>query len=156
MKRWIKGTAITLGSLLALIVAIISIACYLIFTPARLTGIVNKLASQYLTCDMQVGEIDLTLFSSFPDVSLRLHDVALINPCGDEVNDTVAAIGQCEAVVDIQDLLKENTVTLRRLHLNKGVANLYIGADGTANFMVFATDTTTVEDTVSTDHFACH
>lgn len=151
MKRWIKGTAITLGSLLALIVAIISIACYLIFTPARLTGIVNKLASQYLTCDMQVGEIDLTLFSSFPDVSLRLHDVALINPCGDEVNDTVAAIGQCEAVVDIQDLLKENTVTLRRLHLNKGVANLYIGADGTANFMVFATDTTTVEDTVSTD-----
>ena len=150
MKRWIKGTAITLGSLLALIVAIASIACYLIFTPARLTGIVNRLASRYLTCDMQVGEIDLTLFSSFPDVSLRLHDVTLVNPCGSEASDTVAAIGQCEAVIDINDFLKENTVTLRRLHLNRGVANLYIGTDGTANFMVLATDTTAVEDTVST------
>ena len=150
MKRWIKGTAITFGSLLALVVAVVGIACYLIFTPARLTGIVNKIASQYLSCDMQVGEIDLTLFSSFPDVSLRLHDVTLINPCGNEVSDTVAAIGRCEAVVDIEDLLKENTVTLRRLHLNGGTANLYIGADGTANFMVFATDTTAVEDTVST------
>ena len=151
MKRWIKGTTITLGSLLALIVAIISIACYLIFTPARLTDIVNKLASQYLTCDMQVGEIDLTLFRSFPDVSLRLHDVALINPSNDEVSDTVAAIGQCEAVIDINDFLKDNTVTLRRLHLNRGLANLYIGADGTANFMVFATDSTAVEDTTGTD-----
>lgn len=150
MRRWIKGTAITLGSLLALVVTIASIACYLIFTPARLTDIVNKIASRYLDCDMQVGEIDLTLFSSFPDISLRLHDVALINPCDNEVSDTVAAICQCEAVVDIQDLFKKNTVTLRRLHLDGGTANLYIDADGTTNFMVFATDTTAVEDTAST------
>ena len=151
MKRWIKIVGITLGSLLALIVAVVSIACYLIFTPARLTGIVNKVATQYLTCDMQVGKMDLTLFSSFPNVSLQLHDVTLINPCEGEVSDTVAAIKRCEAVLDIEDLLKENTITLRRLHLNGGLANLYIKEDGSTNFMVFAMDTTAVEDTTNID-----
>ena len=151
MKRWIKATGITLGSLLALIIAVVSIACYLIFTPARLTGIVNKVAAEYLTCEMQVGKIDLTLFRSFPDVSLQLHDVTLINPCNGEVSDTVAAIKHCEAVLDIEDFMKENTITLRRLHLNGGLANLYIAEDGGTNFMVFAMDTTVVEDTASTD-----
>ena len=151
MKRWIKATGITLGSLLALIIAVVSIACYLIFTPARLTDIVNKVAAQYLTCEMHVGKIDLTLFSSFPDVSLQMHDVTLINPCNGEVSDTVAAIKRCEAVLDIEDFLKENTITLRRLHLNGGLANLYIAEDSSTNFMVFAMDTTVVEDTTSTD-----
>lgn len=151
MKRWIKITGITLGSLLALIIAMVSLACYLIFTPARLTSIVNKVATQYLTCDIEVGKIDLTLFSSFPNVSLQLHDVTLVNPCSDEVSDTVAAIQHCEAVLDVKELLQENAITLRRLHLNGGLANLYIKEDGSSNFMVFAMDTTAVEDTTSTD-----
>ena len=151
MKRWLKGGAIAIASLLTLIILVVSIACYLVLTPARLTGIVNKVAAQFLTCDMQVGKIDLTLFSSFPDVSLQLHDVVLVNPSGEVVSDTVAAIKRCEAVLDVEDLLKENTITLRRLHLNGGLANLYIKEDGTANFMVFAMDTTTVEDTTSVD-----
>lgn len=151
MKRWLKGAAIAIASLLTLIILVVSIACYLVFTPARLTGIVNKVAAQFLTCDMQVGKIDLTLFSSFPDVSLQLHDVVLVNPSDGVVSDTVVAIKRCEAVLDIEDFVEENIITLRRLHLNGGLANLYIKEDGSANFMVFAMDTTTVEDTTSTD-----
>lgn len=151
MKRWIKAGAITLASLLTLIIITVGIACYLIFTPARLTSIVNKAAAKYLTCEMQAGEIDLTLFSSFPDVALRLTDVALVNPTDGAVSDTVAAITQCEAVLDIKELLGSSSIVLHRLHLKGGEANLYIKADGTSNFMVFATDSTAVEDTTSTD-----
>ena len=64
MKRWIKISAITIGSLLAFIIAAICIVGWLVFTPAKLTAIVNKTAAKYLTCEMQVGEIDLDLFSS--------------------------------------------------------------------------------------------
>ena len=151
MKRWIKAGAITLASLLTLIIITAGIACYLVFTPSRLTGIVNKVAAKYLTCEMQAGEIDLTLFSSFPDVALRLTDVALINPTEGAPSDTVAAITQCEAVLDIKELLGSSSIMLRRLHLKGGEANLYIKADGTSNFMVFATDSTAEEDTTSTD-----
>ncbi len=151
MKRWIKAGAITLASLLTLIIITVGIACYLVFTSARLTGIVNKVAAKYLTCEMQAGEIDLTLFSSFPDVALRLTDVALINPTEGAPSDTVAAITQCEAVLDIKELLGSSSIVLRRLHLKGGEANLYIKEDGTSNFMVFATDSTAEEDTTSTD-----
>ena len=146
MKRWIKAGAITLASLLTLIIITVGIACYLVFTPARLTSIVNKVAAKYLTCEMQAGEIDLTLFSSFPDVALRLTDVALINPTEGAPSDTVAAIAQCEAVLDIKELLESSSIVLRRLHLKGGEANLYIKEDGTSNFMVFATDSITEED----------
>lgn len=146
MKRWIKAGAITLASLLTLIIITAGIACYLAFTPARLTSIVNKVAAQYLTCDMEAKEIDLTLFSTFPDVALRLTDVALINPTEGTVSDTVAAITRCEAVLDVKELIGGNAVVLRRLHLKGGTANLYIKEDGTSNFMVFATDSTTEEE----------
>lgn len=150
MKRWIKIGAISIGSLLALIIIAVSLSCYLIFTPARLTSIVNKVAAQYLTCEMQVDEIDLTLFSSFPNLSLELDGVTLINPSNSEVSDTVASIKECEAVLDIKQFLKEGNITLRRLHVNEGIANLYIKKDGTNNFMVFATDTiVTEEDTTA-------
>ena len=151
MKRWLKIGGITLGALLALVIVIVSTACYLIFTPARLTGIVNKVAAQYLACDMKVKKIDLTLFSSFPNVSLLLDGVVLVNPFGEEVGDTVASINQCEAVVDVKKFLKEGDIVLRRLHLNGGTANLFVDRNGNANFMVFAMETTEEEDTVETD-----
>lgn len=150
MKRWFKAGIITLSSLLSLIVVVVGVACYLVFTPARLTAIVNKAASQYLTCEMEVGKIDLTLFSSFPNVTLLLSDVALVNPTDGAPNDTVAAIAECDAVLDIKELLGENAIVLRRLCLKGGEVNLYIPADGKSNFMVFATDSVADEDTVST------
>lgn len=150
MKRWIKAGIITLSSLLSLIVVVVGVACYLVFTPARLTAIVNKAASQYLTCEMEVGKIDLTLFSSFPNVTLLLSDVALVNPTDGAPSDTVAAIAECDAVLDIKELLGENAIVLRRLCLKGGEVNLYIPADGKPNFMVFATDSVADEDTVST------
>lgn len=148
MKRWIKISAITIGSLLAFIIAAICIVGWLVFTPAKLTAIVNKTAAKYLTCEMQVGEIDLDLFSSFPDVSLRLSNVILINPITEAQTDTVAAIEHCEAVLDLKALTEDTTIVLRRLHLYGGKANLFTAADGTANYMVFPNEASTEEDSL--------
>lgn len=150
MKRWIKIGAITIGSLLTCTIIASLTACYLIFTPSRLTSIVNKVADKYLMCEMHVDEIDLTLFSSFPDISLQLNGTTLINPYVSGINDTVASIQLCEAVLDIKHLLKDNAITLRSLHIDKGTANLYIQEDGNSNFMIIATDTTTTAEDSTT------
>lgn len=154
MKRGVKIGLIAIGSLLALVAAVVSLVCWLVFTPARLTGIVDKVASKYLTCDMEVGEVDLTLFGTFPDVSLQLSDVVLINQVDSASNDTVAAIAHCAAVLDLGALLHDTTVVLRSLQLDGGRVNLYTTADGIANYMVFPTDTLTEEkesDTIAID-----
>lgn len=154
MKRGVKIGLIAIGSLLALVAAVVSLVCWLVFTPARLTGIVDKVANKYLTCDMEVGEVDLTLFGTFPDVSLQLSDVVLINQVDSASNDTVAAIAHCAAVLDLGALLHDTTVVLRSLQLDGGRVNLYTTADGIANYMVFPTDTLTEEkesDTIALD-----
>ena len=146
MKKVLKIGFIAVGSLVAFVAAVVCIACWLIFTPARLTSIVNKVADKYLDCEMSVGEIDLTIFSTFPEVSLQLSDVVLINPIDSAANDTVAAMQHCRAVLDAGALLNEQVVILRGLHLNGGWVNLYTNAEGKANYMVFPVDTVTVEE----------
>ena len=141
MKRILKIGLVAVGSLVALVVAVVALTCWLVVTPARLTGIVNRVADRYLDCEISVGEIDLTLFSTFPDVSLQLSDVVLINPVGSMASDTVASIRQCRAVLDIDALVNDGTVTIRALQLDGGWANLYTTADGKSNYMIFPVDT---------------
>ena len=146
MRRGLKIGLIAIGSLAALVVVAVSLVCWLVLTPTRLTGIVNKAADKYLDCEMSVGEIDFTLFSTFPNVSLQLADVVLINPVDGPTNDTVAVIRHCQAILDIDALMNGGTVVLRRLQLNGGRANLYTNSEGVANYMVFPIDTLPEEE----------
>ena len=136
MKRVLKIGLVAVGSLVAFVVAVVGLACWLVVTPAKLTGIVNKLADKYLSCEMTVEEVDLTLFSTFPEVSLQLSEVVLVNPIEGATNDTVAAIQHCEAVLDIDALIHDYEVVARRLRLDGGWVNLYTNAQGKANYMV--------------------
>ena len=78
-RGW-KITLISLGSLLGLVVVAVCVACWIIFTHSRLTGIVNKLSGKFLTCQSSFAKVDLTLFKTFPNVGLDVHDVLLVNP----------------------------------------------------------------------------
>lgn len=146
----LKIGLVAVGSLVALVVAVVALTCWLVVTPAKLTGIVNKLADKYLSCEMRVGKIDLTLFSTFPEVSLQLSEVVLVNPIEGAANDTVAAIQHCEAVLDIDALIHDYAVVVRRLQLDGGWANLYTNAQGEANYIVFPIDTLAEEETDTT------
>lgn len=153
MKRALKIGLITVGSLVSFVAVVVSLICWLVFTPARLTGIVNKVADRYLTCETSVGEIDLTFIGTFPKVSLQLSDVVLINPIDGAASDTVAVMQHCSAVLDFNALIKNNAVVLHRLQLDGGKANLYTNANGMANYMVFPVDTLAKEEPADTMAF---
>lgn len=140
-KGW-KITWITLGSLLGLIVVTVIVALWLIFTPSKLTKIVNSLAGNFITCEARFGNVDLTLLSTFPDAGLKIENVVIVNPgkgrlidCGQ--NDTVAKIGSLTVGIDVKAFLKENKVIVHKVILDDASANLYIAEDGTANFDIF-------------------
>ena len=48
MKKGWKIALISLGSLLGLVAVVVAVAMYLVFTPSRLTKIVNSLATDYI------------------------------------------------------------------------------------------------------------
>ena len=150
-KGW-KITWIALGSLLGLVVVTVVVALWLVFTPSKLTKIVNGLVGNFITCDAKFGNVDLTLLSTFPDAGLKIEDVVIVNPGKGPVkegvqNDTVAKIGSLTVGIDVKAFLKENKVIVHQVVLEDATANLFIDSLGTANFDIFpkSDDTTSSE-----------
>lgn len=150
-KGW-KITWIALGSLLGLVVVTVVVALWLVFTPSKLTKIVNGLVGNFITCDAKFGNVDLTLLSTFPDAGLKIEDVVIVNPGkGPEKegvqNDTVAKIGSLTVGIDVKAFLKDNKVIVHQVVLEDATANLFIDSLGTANFDIFpkSDDTTSSE-----------
>lgn len=150
-KGW-KITWIALGSLLGLVVVTVAVALWLVFTPSKLTKIVNGLVGNFITCDAKFGNVDLTLLSTFPDAGLKIEDVVIVNPGKGPVkegvqNDTVAKIGSLTVGIDVKAFLKDNKVIVHQVVLEDATANLFIDSLGTANFDIFpkSDDTTSSE-----------
>lgn len=150
-KGW-KITWIALGSLLGLVVVTVVVALWLVFTPSKLTKIVNGLVGNFITCDAKFGNVDLTLLSTFPDAGLKIEDVVIVNPGKGPIvdykqNDTVARIGSLTVGIDVKAFLKENKVIVHQVVLEDATANLFIDSLGTANFDIFpkSDDTTSSE-----------
>ena len=92
MKKGWKIALISLGSLLGLVIVVVAIVLWLVFTPSQLTKIVNSLAGKYVMADTRFGKVNLTLFKTFPDAGLTIDDVYVINPVEGAPCDTVAYI----------------------------------------------------------------
>lgn len=149
MKKGWKIALISVGSLLGVIIIVVTVALWLIFTPARLTSIVNKLASNFLTCENHFEQVDLTLFKTYPNVGLEIKDVVLINPyqlpannplaSQAQANDTLVHVGSLVVGIDLKEYLSNHTIVVRQLRLDNTSANLYTSPDGWSNLDVFKT-----------------
>lgn len=142
MKKPLKIILISLTSLLGLLVVAVCILMWLVLTPARLTPIVNKAVTSFVKCPTHFENVELTFFSTFPQVALHVENLSLVNPMPGAPSDTLACVRDVEAVVNIRKLLKEDVLEVKKLYLKEGTASLYVAADGRQNFDVFVTDTT--------------
>ena len=134
MKKALKIFGIALGSIIGVVVLAIAAAVWVVFTPERLTPIVRGVASEYVKCEHEIGKVELTFFSTFPRFGLSIDSVVVINPMEGAPSDTVAAIPQMTVSVDVVDFLTHNNLTLHTLSAPTLQANIYIAADGRANY----------------------
>ncbi len=146
MRRFWKIFGITLGSLLALVLLVLLVAIYLVFTPARLTPIVRNLAADFITCNHEIGEVELTFFSTFPEFGLRANGLYIINPMEGAPSDTLLAAPEVLATVDIMQFLQESNLEVHSLTLTDAQANLFINAAGQTNFDIFPASTDTIQE----------
>ena len=139
MKRVLIITGWSLLGLFGAIIIALSIACYLIFTPARLTAIAHQVADQYVTCEYELDEVELTYFSTFPYFGVSVKDVCLINPMEGAQSDTLVAVPELLVSLKLIDAIHGN-ICIKRFHLRDATANIYIASDGTTNFDVFKSE----------------
>ena len=139
MKRVLIITGWCLLGLFGAIIIALSIACCLIFTPARLTAIAHQVADQYVTCEYELDEVELTYFSTFPYFGVSVKDACLINPMEGAQSDTLVAVPELLVSLKLIDAIHGN-ICIKRFHLRDATANIYIAADGTTNFDVFKSE----------------
>jgi hypothetical protein len=133
MKRALKIIGWTLFGVVLTVIVVASIAIYVVFTPARLTPIARQVAAKIITCEHEIGEVDLTFFSTFPRFGFRMDGLLLINPMEGTQNDTVVVAENMVAKVDIIEFLKHRNLHLYEAELGNARVNLYIAPDGKTN-----------------------
>ena len=128
MKKTLKIIGISLLSLVGLVLVALGTACWLVFTPARLTPIVNKLADKYITCETQVESVNLTFFKTFPLLGLDVKGVTVINPVEGAATDTVAHVDRLTLSVDAMGFIKRGDIDVKGLDVADGTAYIYTSA----------------------------
>ena len=144
MIKALKIFGWTLSGLVLTVVVVACVAIYLVFTPARLTPIARQVADKYVTCEHEIGEVDLTFFSTFPYFGASIKDVTLINPMSGAQNDTLASVPELLVSVKLLDAINGD-IYIKRFKLKDATANVYIAADGSTNFDVFALPADTID-----------
>lgn len=141
MKKVFKRIGIALAIVLFLLIVTISIAIWLVFTPERLTPFVRKQIAKNITCKSELGEVELTFFSTFPRFGLKVSDFTLVNPVKGAQSDTLLRTQKLVGVVDVGAWWKRDELVLTDLQLANGVINTYIDSLGHANFDITVPDT---------------
>ena len=150
MKEALKIIGWTLFGIVMTVVAVVCIVVYAIFTPAHLTPVARQAAAKYITCEHEIGEVELTFFSTFPRFGLRADGLLLINPKAGAQNDTVVEANHFVATVDVMEFINNNNLHIHEAILEDATVHFFIAEDGTTNLTdVFVTSPDTVEDTTA-------
>jgi hypothetical protein len=149
MKKFFKISLITVASLLILTLAVISIVLWFVFTPEKLTPIVRKQASKYITCKTEIGQVELTFFSTFPSFGLKANHVTLVNPVKGAVNDTLINADEIVGVVDVAAWWNKKELVITDFLISDGSIHLFSDSLGHTNYDIVALDTTASDTATS-------
>jgi hypothetical protein len=147
MKKFAKIFFISVLSLLVVLIVTISIALWLVFTPERFTPIVRKQADKFITCRTEIGEVELTFFSTFPNFGLKVKQFALINPMAGSQSDTLVQVDEMIGIIDAAAWWKRDELILIGLELNGGTVNVFTDSLGNTNYNITPTGTTAAPET---------
>ncbi len=142
MRKFIKIFFITFLSVFAALLVTICIVLFIVFTPGRFTPIVRKQIDKLITCKSEIGEVELTFFSTFPEFGVKIKKFSLINRVADSRFDTLVKADEFIGTVDAGAWWKRNELILTGLELTGGSVNMFSDSLGKANWDIFASDTT--------------
>ena len=140
MKKFLKIFFISLASLLLLVAIAGAVVSWVIFTPERLTPIVRKQAAKYINCPSEIGKVELTFFSTFPQFGLKADKLILINPVDGAPNDTLVHVKELIGIINISALVKNKELIVSDFRLYEGNVYAYIDSAGKTNFDIFDTE----------------
>ncbi|MFI3295336.1 MAG: AsmA family protein [Rikenellaceae bacterium] len=147
----LKWTGIVLGSIIILLSIAIAVVLNFIFTPAKLTPMVENIAQEYIATDIDIKGIELTFFSTFPDFSVKIDTLVIT-----QLNDTIAPLlytEHCLASINPMALL-DNRLIVNGVTLDGANINLYVDSlIGPLKVFKLPSDTTVADTTAQSQAY---
>ena len=137
LKKALKITGISLGSLIGLVIILVLVVCWIVFSSSGLTKVAEKAIDKYSPARAKIDDVDLTLVGSYPFLGFRLNGLVVYDDMEASPYDTLATIDAFTVTVDFKTLYKERKIILTNLFINGVYANLFTAADGSSNLDVF-------------------
>ena len=137
LKKALKITGISLGSLIGLVIILVLVVCWIVFSSSGLTKVAEKAIDKYSPARAKIDDVDLTLVGSYPFLGFRLNGLVVYDDMEASPYDTLAAIDAFTVTVDFKTLYKERKIILTNLFIDGVYANLFTAADGSSNLDVF-------------------
>ncbi|MBY2900765.1 outer membrane assembly protein [Bacteroides fragilis] len=156
VKKILKISGITLGSVLLVLLVDIAFVINFIVTPKKLTPVVLDAANQTLNAHLDMESVELTFFSTFPQFGLKVKNGSLVSRTLNDSNwcktDSLLSFKECVLTVNPVAYLTENRIIVHNLSLDEVSVYAYRDKAGQANWEVTRASADTIpEDTVSAD-----
>ncbi|UVQ03472.1 AsmA-like C-terminal region-containing protein [Bacteroides fragilis] len=156
VKKTLKISGITLGTVLLVLLVAIAFVINFIVTPKKLTPVVLDAANQTLNAHLDMESVELTFFSTFPQFGLKVKNGSLVSKALNDSSwcktDSLLSFKECVLTVNPIAYLTENRIVVHNLSLEEVAVYAYRNKAGKANWEVTRASTDTIPaDTASTD-----
>lgn len=137
MKRTLKIIYFSIGGLFFVTTVALCATIWFAFTPTKLTPFIRKQVAKSINCQAQIGEVELTFFSTFPNFGLRISNFALYHTT---IPDTIVKADELIGRLNTTALWARNELLLDEIILTNGSINLYADSLGQVNYDILITD----------------
>jgi len=147
MKKWLKRILLTVLILFVLLIA--SAVLIPILFKDKIEAAVKDEVNKSLSATVNWGEWDITILKSFPDLTVEISDVSVVNQAPFEGIE-LARIGRLIATVDIKSVFGDR-IDIKRIGLDKPRIHVKVLEDGRANWDIAKADTAAVAEETPVD-----
>ncbi|MDT0649740.1 AsmA family protein [Autumnicola edwardsiae] len=148
--------ALKIFGIFILVVVIILIAAPFVFE-TQIENFVKKTINKNVNAQVEFSEIDLSFFRSFPQATVVLKDVSVLNNAPFQ-GDTLALSEEVLLEMSVKELFKgsEEPKSIDEFRLNNAYVNIKVDSLGNANYDIAIEDTTatTATDTTTSSGFS--
>ncbi|MCD8165989.1 MAG: AsmA family protein [Bacteroides sp.] len=137
MKKFLIRVGLALLGVLMILILGIAVALNTVATPKRITPIILGLSSEYVKSDLQCEVIDITLFSTFPDLGVSLRNGSIFTE-----TDTLLAFDHFMIAINPVAFIFENKIIIKQLEIENADIYAYVDTLGRANWDIFVSSDT--------------
>ncbi len=138
-----KWVAIGIATFVAIVVVALSVVLNFIVTPEKMTPIINEELGKLIKGKANIERVDVSLFSSFPNVALELDSLTVV----DAASRPIVKMGQLRVAINPYLYLLNKEVAISEVTLIEPTLTLAKRRDGSLNFDILEQPKDTLQTT---------